>query len=98
MVFFRHFPAEAIVHQHNHSHAHRHGPRVHSRRDFLSSLVSAAVLAPWALGQQRPQTPSETAELYRKISEQYEDEGLPPFKGITTNGEVLPGIFEIKPT
>lgn len=60
--------------------------------------MSAAVLAPWALGQQRPQTPSETAELFRKMSEEYESEGLAPFKGITTNGDVLPGLFEIKPT
>ena len=81
--------------QHKHRHVHDHGPRVHSRRDFLSFLVSAAVLAPWALGQERPQTPSETAELFRKMSEEYESEGLTPFKGITTNGDVLPGLFAI---
>lgn len=86
------------MHPHKHHHTHDHGPRVHSRRDFLSFLMSAAVLAPWALGQQRPQTPSETAELFRKMSEEYESEGLAPFKGITTNGDVLPGLFEIKPT
>ncbi len=91
-------PAEVILHPHRHQHAHHHGPRLHSRRNFLSSILPAALLAPWALGQKRPQTASETAELYRKISEQYEDEGLLPFKGITTNGDVLPGIFEIKPT
>ena len=85
-------------HSHAHPHPHHHGSPVRSRRDFLSSLVATAILTPWALGQQRPQTPSETAELYRKISEQYEGEGLLPFKGITTNGDVLPGIFEIKPT
>ena len=33
------------------------------------------------------------------MSEDYEKEGLAePFKGITTNGEVMPGLFEIKPT
>ena len=33
------------------------------------------------------------------MSEQYEKDGLAaPFKGITTNGEVLPGLFEIKPS
>lgn len=33
------------------------------------------------------------------MSEDYEKEGLAaPFKGITTNGEVVPGLFEIKPT
>jgi hypothetical protein len=69
-----------------------------SRRDFLSSLVSAAVLAPWAMGQQGPQTPSEIAERFRRMSEAYEEEGLGPFKGITTNGEVVPGLFDIRPT
>jgi Protein of unknown function (DUF3500) len=98
MIVFRHFPAEVIVHPHKHHHPHDHGPRVHSRRDVLSFLVSAAVLAPWAHGQERPQTPSETAELFRKMSEKYESDGLPPFKGVTTNGDVLPGLFEIKPT
>jgi hypothetical protein len=98
MVFFRHFSAEVTMFPHTHHHAHHHGPRVHSRRDFLSTLIPAAVFAPWALGQQRPQTPSETAELYRQMSERYENEGLAPFKGITTNGDVLPGLFEIKPT
>ena len=77
---------------HKNHHHHPHGPRTPSRRDFLSFLTSAAVLMPWALGQ-KLKTPSETAELYRKMSERYENEGLPPFKGITTNGDVLPGLF-----
>jgi hypothetical protein len=69
-----------------------------SRRDFLSSLVAAAVLAPWAMGQQGPQTPSEIAERFRRMSEAYEEGGLGPFKGITTNGEIVPGLFDIRPT
>ena len=36
--------------------------------------------------------------MYRKISEAYEEDGLTPFKGITTDGNVLPGVFAIKPT
>ena len=85
--------------QHSHGHIpHRHAMRGPSRRDFLSSLVSAAVLAPWAMGQQGPQTPSEIAERFRRMSEAYEEEGLGPFKGITTNGEVVPGLFDIRPT
>ncbi len=86
------------MHQHKHQRNYDHRRPVHSRRNFLSSLVSTAFLAPCVLGQERPQTPSETAELYRKISEQYESDGLTPFKGITTNGEVRRGLFEIKPT
>ena len=68
-----------------------------SRREFLSSLVSAFVLLPWAYGQENYSV--ETAEKFRRWSEQYEREGLAqPFKGVTTNGEVLPGLFEISPT
>jgi hypothetical protein len=102
MLSFRHFSTEVDMHSHSdrhphHHHPHHHGPRTPSRRNFLSALIPAAVLAPWALGQ-RAQTPSETAEQYRQMSERYEHDGLDPFKGITTNGDVLPGIFEIKPT
>ena len=84
-------------HSHKHSH-HHHGVRLPSRREFLSSVISAAVLAPLAMGQQQPQGPSEIAERFRKMSEDYEREGLAPFKGITTNGEVVPGLFDIRPT
>src|ERR1700745_1722143 len=85
---------------HHHDHVHKHpllaGP---TRRDFLSSLIGGAVLAPWAMGQQQSRNPSEIAEQFRKMSEDYEKEGLAaPFKGITTTGEVMPGLFEIKPT
>lgn len=87
-------------HTHHRDHVHRHplsdGP---TRRDFLSYLASAVVLAPWAFGQQETQSPSEIAERFRKMSEDYEREGLAaPFKGITTNGDVMPNLFEIKPT
>ena len=68
-----------------------------SRREFLSSLVSAFVLLPWAYGQDK--NPVSTAEKFRQWSEEYEREGLAaPFKGVTTNGEVVPGLFEISPT
>jgi hypothetical protein len=50
------------------------------------------------MGQQQSRNPSEIAEQFRKMSEDYEKEGLAaPFKGITTTGEVMPGLFEIKP-
>jgi len=50
------------------------------------------------MGQQQSRNPSEIAEQFRKMSEDYEREGLAaPFKGITTTGEVMPGLFEIKP-
>ena len=68
-----------------------------SRREFLSSLVAAFVLRPWAYGQDK--NPVSTAEKFHQWSEEYEREGLAaPFKGVTTNGEVVPGLFEISPT
>jgi hypothetical protein len=61
--------------------------------------MSAAVLSPWLAGQTQEQSPSDIAERFRKMSEDYEKEGLAaPFKGITSSGDVLPGLFEIKPT
>ena len=94
------FSAEAVLP----SKAHHHHAPLHpasltpTRRDVLSFLVSAAVLSPWATGQQT-QSRFEMAERFRRISEDYEKEGLAePFKGITTNGEVIPRLFEISPT
>lgn len=87
-----------MTHQRHHSHYHEN----HSgstRRDFLSFLMSASVFAPWLLGQTQTQTAADIAERFRKMSEDYERDGLAtPFKGVTTNGEVVPGLFEIKPS
>jgi len=72
-------------------------PLLATRRTFLSSLISAAVLAPWALGQE--QRPVDMAERFRQMSEDYEREGLAePFRGITTDGHVMPNLFEITPS
>src|SRR3974377_827778 len=64
-----------VAHQRHHAHhpEHHSGP---SRRQFLSSLMSAAVFAPWLMGQTQPQTPADIAEQFRKRSEDYEKEGL----------------------
>lgn len=81
------------VHHPGHSHSHTAHA---SRREFLSSLVSAFVLLPWAYGQDK--NPVTTAERFRQWSEEAELEGLAaPFKGVTTNGDVVPGLFEISP-
>jgi hypothetical protein len=102
--------AKELHHDHKHHHnvhrEHGHGPgHSHSgiagptRRDFLASLVSAAVIAPWALGQTQSQTAAETAERFRQMSENYEKEGLAdPFQGITADGKVEAGLFEIAPS
>lgn len=60
-------------------------------------MVATAVLGPMAFGQE--QTRADIAERFRQMSEEYEKEGLAaPFRGITSNGEVVPGLFEITPT
>ncbi len=86
------------MHSHSHSHPHSHlKPEPATRRTFLSSLITAAVLAPWAFGQE--QNAAELAERFRQMSEEYEAEGLAaPFRGITTNHEVVPNLFQISPT
>lgn len=96
-------------HRHDHDHDHDHDHRGHghphpasnapTRRDFVASLISAAVLFPWAAGQNAPQTPAEMAERFHKMSSDSEKEGLAEaFKGITTNSQVVPGLFDIKPS
>jgi hypothetical protein len=72
-------------------------PELATRRGFLSSLISATVLAPWAFSQE--QTRTDMAERFRQMSEEFEQEGLAaPFRGITTDGKVIPGLFEISPS
>src|ERR1700757_4694513 len=72
MLSCRHFRlGDIMAHKpHHHDHVHTHplssGP---TRRDFLSSLIATAVLAPWVMGQQEAQSPSEIAERFRRMSE-----------------------------
>src|SRR5215470_17072561 len=73
----------------------------YTRRSFLSLLLPAPALARVAFAQQpgTPRRPEEMAELYRRMSEDAERKGLAEaFKGITTNGEVVPGLFPIHST
>jgi hypothetical protein len=51
------------------------------------------------LGQTQTRTPAEIAEGFRQRAEDSERQGLAePFRGITTDGKVIPGVFEINPT
>lgn len=82
------------VHHPGHAHDERDGA---SRRAFLSSLISAFVFSPFAYGQEK--SPVGMAERFRKMSEDAEQKGLAePFRGITTNGDVMPGLFQISPS
>jgi hypothetical protein len=79
-----------------HSHHHHHGP---NRREFLGSLIAASFLPPWGFARDHTESPAEMAEHFRRMSEDYEKEGLAePFRGITTNGHVEPALFQISPT
>ena len=84
-------------HLHHPGHAHsRPKKELATRREFLSSMIAATVLTPWAFGQE--QTRVDMAERFRQRSEEFETTGLAaPFKGITTDGNVIPGLFDISP-
>jgi hypothetical protein len=56
------------------------------------------MFSPFAYGQ-KENNPVGTAERFRKMSEEAEQQGLAdPFRGITTNGDVMPGLFQISPS
>src|SRR5512132_2901503 len=71
---------------------HRHGL---TRRRLFSTVIPGAVLA-------RNGFPQNTADMearFRQMSADNEKRGLAdPFKGITANGEVEPGLFPVHST
>ena len=77
-----------------HHHHHHHAAHA-TRRGFLRVLIPGSVFATRALAQQ----PADQAESFRRRSEEFEAKGLAePFKGLTANGEVAPGLFPIRST
>jgi hypothetical protein len=81
-----------MAHQHHH---HHHHAAHATRRGFLRVLIPGSVFATRALAQQ----PADQAEAFRRRSEEFEAKGLAePFKGLTANGEVAPGLFPIRAT
>lgn len=75
-----------------------HGPRSShapspSRRAFIASLMPSYLLAQ----NPPPASAVDMAERFRRMSEDFETKGLAePFKGITTDGKVVPGLFPIQ--
>src|SRR6266849_7791193 len=69
---------------------HHHHP---TRRGLLTALLPYTLLA-----QREPRRlPPDQAERFRKMSEDFERQGLAePFKGITAGGNVVPGLFPIQ--
>jgi hypothetical protein len=66
---------------------------------LLVALLVALMLQPEALSQSRPAPRKRGPEELRRLSIQAEVPGLAePFKGITTNGQIEPGLFSIRST
>ncbi len=83
----------------HHAHTHEHAPASPTRRQFISSIFAASVVAPYALGQSRNADRGDLAEGYRRTSEARERAGLAePFKGITTDGVIVPDLYSLAPT
>ncbi len=62
---------------------------------MLSTVIPGAILASDAFSQSSP----DMAERFRQMSADYEKKGLAePFKGITANGTVEPGLFGLRST
>ncbi len=71
---------------------HHHQP---TRRTILSTILPAAILT----GKISAQSSPDMAERFRQMSAEYEKKGLAePFKGITINGTVEPGLFGLHST
>ena len=82
-----------MLHHPTHSHSRTAAA---TRRAFLTA-VPAAVFGSRAIAEQPAAT--DMAERFRQMSEEYERKGLAePFKGVTANGAIEPGLFEIAPT
>src|SRR6185369_16298432 len=76
-------------------HSHTHTQSGVSRRGFLSAMIPGAILATRALAQGQ----GDPAERFRRMSEEAERSGLAePFKGITADGNIAPGLFPIHST
>ena len=88
-------PNMKILHNQPNLHGHHHhAPRL-TRRALFSTLIPGFILARHAFAQ----NPPDMAERFRQMSADYERKGLAePFKGITTNGTVEPGLFGIHST
>ena len=68
-------------------------------RFLLIALVPILLAASLLNSSAQTQTPAERTERFRKMSIDAETKGLAePFKGITTNGQVMPGLFAIHST
>jgi hypothetical protein len=86
------------LHVNDHSHSaplDRIGGESIGRREFLTLMLAASFLARDGFAQ----TAEDTRARFRRMSEDAERRGLAePFKGVTTDGNLVDGLFPIKPT
>src|SRR6476659_4725688 len=69
------------------------------KRFLLIALAPILLAASFLNSSAQTQTPAERTERFRKMSIDAETKGLAePFKGITTDGQVVPGLFAIHST
>jgi hypothetical protein len=76
-------------------HSNEESPELVTRRTFISILIPGSILAANSFAQGS----GDLRERFRQMSEAAERTGLAePFKGITTDGRVIPGLFPIQST
>jgi hypothetical protein len=81
------------------SNERRPAMRFNNRRltSFVCLLLLGGLLA-YGL-ESLSQTAGELLQRFRGISKEFEERGLAePFKGVTTNGKVVPGLFPVRST
>jgi hypothetical protein len=66
----------------------------------LLGFILVAVFGYWAkVSSQQQQPPGDPTERFKRMSADAEKRGLAePFKGVTTDGKVVPGLFKIRST
>jgi len=66
---------------------------------FLAAVIFTAAFPAESLHSQEPSATESKTERFQRMSREAEAKGLAePFKGITTNGSVVPGLFRIEST
>jgi hypothetical protein len=70
-----------------------------TRSVLLGLLLACAVAGSPSAQTQGPSPSTERAERFRRMSQEAEARGLAePFKGITKDGQIIPGLFAIRST
>src|SRR5687768_8250229 len=69
---------------------------LNKRRAYLGCIHICFLLA-CGIESLAQQAPGDRSERFRRMSKESEERGLAePFKGVTTDGKVVPGLFSIR--